>query len=85
MAAESIDRLKRLTLVALFSEDELVQALVLKGANALSLAYQLASRASFDLDFSMEGQFNPSDPEGIRGCIETRLTQTFHPGRIRGV
>ena len=81
MAAESIERLKRLTLVALFSDDELVQTLVLKGGNALSLAHDIASRASFDLDFSMEGQFNPSDLERIRARIESRLTQTFHPER----
>ncbi|MFH1747911.1 MAG: nucleotidyl transferase AbiEii/AbiGii toxin family protein [Planctomycetota bacterium] len=79
MAAESTEQLKRLTLVALFSEDELVQTLVLKGGNALSLAHDVASRASFDLDFSMEGQFAPSDLERIRGRIESRLTQTFHP------
>ncbi len=75
----SIDQLKRLTVVALFSEDELAQRLVLKGGNALTLAYGVASRASFDLDFSMEGQFNPSDLERIRACIDNRLTQTFRP------
>ena len=79
MTAESVEHLKRLTLVALFSEDELVQTLVLKGGNALSLAHNLASRASFDLDFSMEGQVYPSDLEGIRDRIESRLKQTFHP------
>jgi hypothetical protein len=79
MALESFEHLKRLTLIALFSEDELVQRLVLKGGNALSLAYNVASRASFDLDFSMEGQFNPSDLERIRSRIESRLIQTFRP------
>jgi len=79
MAVESVERVKRLTLVALFSEDELVQTLVLKGGNALSLAHNVASRASFDLDFSMEGQFDPSDLERIRARIESRLKQTFHP------
>ena len=74
-----IDQLKRWTLVALFSEDELVHRLVLKGGNALSLAHNVSSRASFDLDFSMEGQFEPSDLEEIRSRIESRLTQTFKP------
>lgn len=79
MAAEPIERLKRLTLVALYSDDELVQTLVLKGGNALSFAHDIVSRASFDLDFSMEGQFDPSDLERIRARIEARLKQTFHP------
>jgi hypothetical protein len=75
----TIDQLKRLTIVALFSLDELVHRLVLKGGNALRLAYDVSSRASFDLDFSMEGQFELSDLEGIRSRIESRLTQTFEP------
>jgi hypothetical protein len=75
----TIDQLKRLTVVALFSEDELVHRLVLKGGNALSLAHGVSSRASFDLDFSMEGEFEQSDLEGIRSRIESRLTQTFEP------
>ncbi len=75
----TIDELKRLTLVALFSEDELVHRLVLKGGNALTLAHKLSSRASFDLDFSMEGQFEPSDLQKIRGRIEGRLRQAFEP------
>jgi predicted nucleotidyltransferase component of viral defense system len=75
----TIDQLKRLILVALFSEDELVHRLVLKGGNALRLAYNVSSRASFDLDFSMEGQFERSDLEEIRSRIESRLRQTFEP------
>lgn len=75
----TMDALKRLTLVALFSEDELVQRLVLKGGNALSLAHEITSRASFDLDFSMEGQFDPTDLGRIRARIESRLRQTFGP------
>ena len=49
------DQIRRLTIVALFSDDELFERLVLKGGNALNLVYRLTSRSSFDLDFSMEG------------------------------
>ncbi len=79
MAAQDIDKLKRLTVVALFSDDQLVEQLVLKGGNALMLAYDLASRASFDLDFSMEGQFDPSELANIAERIAFRLQQTFEP------
>jgi predicted nucleotidyltransferase component of viral defense system len=75
----TIDQLKRLTIVALFSEDELVHKLVLKGGNALSLAHNVSSRASFDLDFSMEGAFEQSELERIRSRIESRFVQTFEP------
>ncbi len=79
MAAQDIDKLKRLIVIALFSDDRLVEQLVLKGGNALMLAYDLASRASFDLDFSMEGQFDPAELANITDRIEFRLKQTFEP------
>jgi len=58
VSVHDTDRIKRLIIAALVSDDELVGTLVLKGGNALSLAHKLESRASFDLDFSMEGEFD---------------------------
>jgi hypothetical protein len=49
------DQVRKLTITALFSDDQLMEHLVLKGGNALSLVYHLTSRSSFDLDFSIEG------------------------------
>ena len=49
------DEVRKLTITALFSDDELLDRLVLKGGNALNLVYHYTSRSSFDLDFSMEG------------------------------
>jgi len=46
-----------LVILAMFSDDFLLNHLVLKGGNALSLIYGLGSRASLDLDFSIEGDF----------------------------
>lgn len=54
-----IEQAKRLTLIALFSDDELVDRFVLKGGNALNLAYGLNIRASVDLDLSMASGFDP--------------------------
>jgi predicted nucleotidyltransferase component of viral defense system len=48
----SIDRIKRLAIIALISDDYLMETLVLKGGNAMLMAYDLSSRASYDLDFS---------------------------------
>ena len=48
---------RRLTIVALFSDDVLFEQIVLKGGNALSLVCGLSSRASLDLDFSIEKAF----------------------------
>lgn len=35
-------------------DDLLMQGLVLKGGNALQLAYDITNRGSIDIDFSME-------------------------------
>ena len=43
-----------LTLRALISDEELMYGLVLKGGNALELAYKITDRASKDVDFSKE-------------------------------
>jgi len=50
-------QIRRLTIVALFSDDRLADQLVLKGGNALSLVYRVSPRTSLDLDFSLEGDF----------------------------
>lgn len=65
----SIDEIKRLTLQALMSDDILMQGLVLKGGNALQLAYDITNRGSIDIDFSMEHEFPEKD--------FTRLTRVF--------
>ena len=79
MNSTESDRLKRLTLIALFSDDGLVDRLVLKGGNALSIAYGISARASFDLDFSMEGQFDPGELTSLASRIEFRLNQALGP------
>jgi len=56
-----LPRFEKLTIVALFSDDELFGQLVLKGGNALSLVYGLSSRSSLDLDFSIEKDFADLD------------------------
>ncbi|MGE3182356.1 MAG: nucleotidyl transferase AbiEii/AbiGii toxin family protein [Phycisphaerae bacterium] len=72
-----ITQLKRLTIQALVSDDELVQRLVLKGGNALSLAYGHTARASFDLDFSMTDAFDDERLPDIRQRIQTQLERAF--------
>ncbi|MBN1490286.1 MAG: nucleotidyl transferase AbiEii/AbiGii toxin family protein [Phycisphaerae bacterium] len=72
-----IDQLKRSIIVALFSDDSLVNTLVLKGGNALGLAHNSKLRASFDLDFSMEGAFRPDELVDLARRIEFRLAQVF--------
>src|SRR5262249_47592952 len=49
--------IRRLAIVAMFSDDLLFDQLALKGGNALSLVYRLGSRVSVDVDLSLEQDF----------------------------
>lgn len=60
------EEIRRLTIIALFSDDELLDQLVLKGGNALNLIHGISKRTSLDLDFSLEADFEDLDRSRIR-------------------
>ena len=70
---EQIKAIKKLVVEAIFSDDTLMEQLVLKGGNAIDLVYGLSERASMDLDFSIPGRFEV----GQMAEIETRLKKTL--------
>lgn len=45
--------IRKTIIIAIASDDVLMERLVLKGGNALDIIYQLSDRSSLDLDFSM--------------------------------
>lgn len=59
MPDPKLERIKELTIIALVSDDELMDRLVLKGGNAIRLAHQAHVRQSLDLDFSVAGDLDP--------------------------
>jgi predicted nucleotidyltransferase component of viral defense system len=70
------DRVRRLTITALFSDDMLFEHLVLKGGNAITLAHGLGLRASLDLDFSLASDFSDAAEAGRRAqlALEKRFS-----------
>ena len=74
---DELQTIKRLALRAMFSDDELMGQLVLKGGNALDLVYDISPRASLDLDFSMPEAFAPEDHSRIGQKIENSLCRVF--------
>jgi predicted nucleotidyltransferase component of viral defense system len=72
-----IERVKHLTLEALFTDDIFMSILVLKGGNALNLAYNLSERGSIDIDFSMAGDFSPQDLERMQNNAASILNTVF--------
>jgi len=61
----------------MFSDDELMDCLVLKGGNALDLIHRMSTRASLDVDFSMENDFPEGERESFRQRVERALRVTF--------
>jgi len=59
MNLSELDQIKRLAIISVFSNDTLMNILVLKGGNALDIIYKIAPRASIDLDFSTEKDLGP--------------------------
>ncbi len=75
----NIDQIKRLVIVAMFSDEDLMDLLVLKGGNALDVVYSMTHRASVDLDFSIELEFPAEDLEIIKRKIQVALNRIFRP------
>lgn len=77
MKPEDIKRLKELVVTAIFSEDTLMERLVFKGGNALDLIYGISERASFDLDFSIPGQFEADEMPVIEARLKHAIETEF--------
>ena len=74
---DKLEQIKRIAIIALFSDDDLMYSLVLKGGNALDMIYGVAQRASLDLDFSIDKEFNKSEISLIQDKIQKVLKETF--------
>jgi len=67
--------IRRLVIIAVFSDDVLYGRLVLKGGNAISLVYGYGGRGSLDVDFSIDGDFEDLADAAKR--IEVALSDRF--------
>jgi hypothetical protein len=74
---DRLEHFKRLVVAAMFSDPELNQRFVLKGGNAIDLVLQVGTRASIDVDLSMETDFAPEQLENIRQRLEQGLDSVF--------
>lgn len=71
-----LHRIKMWAVQAMFSDDELLEQLVLKGGNAMTLIHQISARASVDLDFSLKQDFG-SEIDNVEARIAKTLSETF--------
>lgn len=71
---DQLDKIKKTAIVAMFSDDELLEQLVLKGGNAMDIVHQVNARASIDLDFSTADDI---DYDKVQPQVERALKNTF--------
>jgi len=75
---QRLEEIKKLVVIAMFSDDLLMERLVLKGGNALDLIHRISTRASIDVDFSMQGDFrDEGERESALARVRKALIQTF--------
>jgi predicted nucleotidyltransferase component of viral defense system len=74
-----IEKIKKLAIIALVSDDTLMEQLVLKGGNAIDLIYNISARASIDLDFSIPGDFEEESTSVIQDKLHKLFKETFEP------
>lgn len=72
-----IEKIKKLTLRALMSDEKLMYGLVLKGGSALQSVYDITDRASLDIDFSIDGDFSELEFQRINGILYVLLNDEF--------
>ena len=72
---ELIKKIKEITITSLVQNEEFMESLVLKGGNAISMGYGLSERASYDLDFSLEADFEKEIKE-----VEVELKKLLEAG-----
>ncbi|MBI1899897.1 MAG: nucleotidyl transferase AbiEii/AbiGii toxin family protein [Planctomycetia bacterium] len=71
----SIEAIRRRAILAMFSDDELFDRLVLKGGNLLAIVYGVSDRASVDIDFSVDGTLE--DVADLKERVERVLQSSF--------
>jgi predicted nucleotidyltransferase component of viral defense system len=77
MEISELEKIRKLGIIAMFSDDDLMEMLVLKGGNAIALFYSEYSRASIDLDFSLCDDIDKEKFHVIEEKIRKVLESTF--------
>ena len=81
---EQLLAIRRTIIVAIASDEMLMERLVLKGGNALDIIYRLGERSSLDIDFSMARGFEGDELEGMTVRLFRALRDRFDSLRPTG-
>ena len=69
--------IRKLVLISIFSDDDLMDKFVVKGGSAIDLIYKLDARASIDIDLSMENDFSEAELAVVKQKLYSAIKQTF--------
>ena len=73
MDLKVVRTIRKIALIGIFSNDQLTERLVFKGGSALELVYKLTSRASIDIDFSIEDDFSEDEIQEIEATLKEAI------------
>jgi hypothetical protein len=73
----NLDEIRKLAIISLFTDDYLLNKLVLKGGNALYLVYNIDERSSIDIDLSIESDFKKDELILVKKILKKNLEDTF--------
>lgn len=84
--AVDIEQIKKIVIIALASDDLLMETLVLKGGNAIGFLQPgtagVALRSSFDIDFSIADDFD-GELDAINNRVRKTLENTFNENGLQ--
>jgi len=75
--ALSLNQIRKLVIISVFTDDYLLDKLVLKGGNALYLIYNIDERSSIDIDLSIESDFKKGELGLVKKILKKNLEETF--------
>lgn len=75
---EKLKEIRKLVIISMFSDDDLMDKFVLKGGSAIELIYKIDSRASVDVDLSLHQDFSNDELSIIIDKIKHSLKTTFN-------
>ena len=80
ISLDTINKIKTIVATSLASDDDLMKIMILKGGNAISMGYGLSDRPSYDLDYSLEEDFE--DFSEISDRLKELLVDGFETNNL---
>lgn len=78
MDIAKLKEIRKLVLISMFADDDLLELFVLKGGSAIELAYKIDARSSIDVDLSIENDISEDNLKTVETKIHASLDKVFN-------